>query len=78
MDIYRNYSKVPGYFNNRTRNNHRPPHIKAYANAVRRLGKEEADKKFPGILNWVTSQRLQGLNSRTSYTKKRKTRKSRR
>jgi len=68
----------PGYFNSRTRNNHRPPHVRAYANAVRRLGKTEANKKFPGILNWVTSQKIQGLNSRINYTKKRKGGKSRR
>jgi len=68
-----NYAKKRGYFNN-TKNNHRPSWIRAYANSVRLLGKNEANKKFPGVLNWITSQKMQGLNPSITF-KKRKNRK---
>lgn len=65
-------AKQKGYFN-KTRNNHRPPYIKAYANSVRLLGKNKANSKFPDVLNWISSQKMQGLNSRI-HLKSRKNR----
>lgn len=51
-----------GYFNNQ-----RPNWIRAYTAAVRRVGKNSANKQFPQVLNWVSTQRMLGKNNRIFY-----------
>jgi hypothetical protein len=52
----------PGYFNNQ-----RPNWIKAYAKAVKKIGREAANKQYPQVKNWVSSQLSQGKNARINY-----------
>ena len=52
----------PGYFNNQ-----RPSWIKAYARAVRKVGKAAANRQYPQVKNWVSSQLSLGKNARINY-----------
>jgi hypothetical protein len=63
----------PGMFQN-----HRPDHIKAYAEYVRKFGKEKADAMYGKPDDWVASQKSRGLQSSIYYPPrggKRRTRK---
>ena len=75
----------PGYFNNQ-----RPNWIKAYAKAVRKVGKNMANRQYPQVKNWISSQEILGQNPTIHYnsnntrttrnsskSSKRKTRRSR-
>lgn len=70
-----------GYFNNQ-----RPNWIRAYVATVRRVGKNSANKQFPQVRNWVSTQKMLGKNNRVFYnsnstqsgrSSRRKTRKNR-
>jgi len=52
----------PGYFNNQ-----RPNWIIAYTKAVRNVGKNAANRQFPQVKNWVSSQLSLGKNARVFY-----------
>lgn len=63
INIYpKSINMGPGYFNNQ-----RPNWIKAYAKAVKKIGREAANKQYPQVKNWVTSQLSQGKNARINY-----------
>ena len=74
-----------GYFNNPV--NTRPNWIRAYVAAVKRVGKNTANKQFPQVLNWISTQKMLGKNATVFYnsngtrsgrSSRRKTRKTRR
>jgi len=64
----------PGYFN-RVRNT-RPNWIKSYNSYSRKLGKEQANAMFPGVKNWITSEKLSGRSGNTSRSARKKTRRN--
>jgi hypothetical protein len=68
-------TNAPGYFN-RVRNT-RPNWIKSYNSYSRKLGKEQANAMYPGVKNWVTSEKLAGRSGNTSSSsRRRKTRRN--
>jgi len=54
-----------GYFNNPA--NERPNWIRAYVAAVKRVGKNTANRQFPQVLNWVSTQKMLGRNPNVFY-----------
>jgi hypothetical protein len=63
INIYSKHINMgPGIFNDQ-----RPNWIKAYVKAVRKVGKNAADKQFPQVKNWVSSQLSLGKNARVNY-----------
>ena len=62
-----------GYFNNS-----RPNWVKSYNRISRKLGKHEANTRYPQIKNWKLSQSIQGLSPNTSPNSSKSKRKTRR
>jgi hypothetical protein len=57
-----------GYFN-RPRNT-RPEWIKSYNTYSRKFGKAAANALYPGVKNWVTTEKFAGRSGNTSGTRR--------
>ena len=63
-----------GYFN-RQHKNTRPEWIKSYNTYSRKFGKPTANAMYPGVKNWVTTEKFAGRSGNTSgVTRRRKIR----
>jgi len=64
-----------GYFNRQK--NTRPEWIKSYNYYSRKFGKLAANARFPGVKNWVTSEKFAGRSGNTSWATRKKRKSSR-